>query len=134
LDDAGTVPFELPGGHHLLIRAMQEDDVDGLRLLYESLPADDRYSRFFAQVHPTADFVRSWLHRCCRHGFGVVTVTDGDTPQLVAEAAYVLLPNGDGEYALTVGRDLRGWLSPYLLDVLARAAAARGWRTSRPNS
>jgi len=37
-----------------------------------------------------------------------------------------MLPDGNGEFALTVAVGWRGWLGPYLLDALVAAAAARG--------
>ena len=45
---------------------------------------------------------------------------------LVAEAGYAILPDGDGEFDITVASGWRGWLGPYLLDALVAAAAARG--------
>jgi hypothetical protein len=37
-----------------------------------------------------------------------------------------MLPDGNGEFALTVAAGWRGWLGPYLLDAIVTAAAARG--------
>jgi len=37
-----------------------------------------------------------------------------------------MLPDGDAELAITVARDSRGWLGPYMLDALLEVAAARG--------
>jgi hypothetical protein len=57
-----------------------------------------------------------------------VAVLDDRLPTrlLVAEAGYVRLANGNGELAITVARDRRGWLGPFLLDLLIDEAAARG--------
>jgi hypothetical protein len=57
-----------------------------------------------------------------------VAVVDEGLPakRLVAEAGYVRLPNGNGEFAITVARDRRGWLGSFLLDLLIGEAAARG--------
>ena len=57
-------------------------------------------------------------------GYGVVAVVDHPLEQIVGEADYFLLDNG--ELVITVAADWRGWLGPYLLDVLIEAAAARG--------
>ena len=46
--------------------------------------------------------------------------------RLVGEAGYVLLPNGDGELAMTVAAGWRGRLEAVLLDALSQAAAAAG--------
>ena len=43
---------------------------------------------------------------------------------LVAEAGYSLLGNGNGEFAMAVERDWRGWLGPYLLDLVIDLASA----------
>ena len=61
-------------------------------------------------------------------GFGIVAVVDDGLPgaRLVAEVGYVLLANGDAEFGLTVAPDWRGWLGPYLLDVLVGVAAVKG--------
>jgi hypothetical protein len=62
-----------------------------------------------------------------RGGFGLVAVvTSGDTEELVGEASYTMLPDGDGELAMTVADRWRGWLGPYLLDALLSVAATRG--------
>jgi ribosomal protein S18 acetylase RimI-like enzyme len=36
------------------------------------------------------------------------------------------MPDGNGDFALTVASEWRGWLGPYLLGALVAAAAARG--------
>ena len=46
--------------------------------------------------------------------------------RVVAEAGYSMLHNANGELAMVVAREWRGWLGPYLLDVVAEIAAARG--------
>ena len=78
----------------------------------------------------TDALVRTWVERCRDGGLGLVAVVDDGEPssRVVADAGYVLRPNGDGEFALTVAADRRGWLGPYLLDVLVEAAAERGVR------
>ncbi len=56
----------------------------------------------------------------------LVGVGDDDDRRIVAEASYELLPNRDGELAITVDAGWRGWLGPYLLDALVATAAAHG--------
>jgi hypothetical protein len=58
---------------------------------------------------------------CC-----LVALVADPVARVVAEAEYFPLPNGNGELAITVAPDWRGWLGPYLLDALLEAAAARG--------
>ncbi len=69
-----------------------------------------------------------WFERTKEIGYAVVAVVDdgGPNQRLVGEAGYVLIDNGDAEFGLTVARDWRGWLGPYLLDVLVAVAADHG--------
>jgi RimJ/RimL family protein N-acetyltransferase len=120
------VELALPRGKHLTVRAMAEADAQGIWLLYEDLSREDRYRRFFAQSHPSHDFAEHWVHTCRTNGAGLVAVAAAG--RVVGEAGYVLLPNGDGELALTVADDWRGWLGPYLVHLLVDTAAARGVR------
>ena len=60
-------------------------------------------------------------------GYRLVAVASGPQDSLVAEAGYVILPDGDGEFTLTVAPGWQGWgLGSHLLDILVAAAAARG--------
>jgi GNAT superfamily N-acetyltransferase len=66
--------------------------------------------------------------------FGLVAAVSGPEDALVAEAGYAILPDGDGEFALTVAPGCRGWrLGRYLLDAIVAAAAARGVRLPAPS-
>jgi len=118
---------EVSGGRTLVIRPVNTDDADGIVALYDGLDADDRHRRFFFAFRPS----RTWIERMTkvadRGGFGLVAVVDGPAgSDVIAEASYSRLPNGDGELGITVSGDWRGWLGPYLLDALIEAAAARG--------
>ena len=70
----------------------------------------------------------SWCTALSSGGFGLVAVARavGVSEKVVAECGYEALPNGNGELGITVAPGWRGWLGPYLLDVLLDAAAARG--------
>lgn len=50
----------------------------------------------------------------------------GDDLQAPGGQFCAILPDGNGEFALTVADGWRGWLGPYLLDALVAVAAARG--------
>jgi hypothetical protein len=122
------IRIELRGGHELTVRELTAADVAGIRALYEGLSIDDIHRRFFSTIRITDTVVARWVHRCRKHGFGLVAVVDDGQPgaQIVADAGYVLVPDGNGELAMTVARERRGWLGPYLLDTLVAAAAERG--------
>jgi hypothetical protein len=122
--DAGSRHISLPRGQLLEVRPMVASDVDELESLYGRLPADDLNRRFFTASPPPRQFVAEWASLLGRGGFGLVAITDGGP--IVAEAGYVPLPDGDGELAMTVAPGWRGWLGPFLLDLLVQGAAARG--------
>jgi RimJ/RimL family protein N-acetyltransferase len=108
------------------LRPMTRADVDGLEALYRALDADDRRRRFFGSFAPSRRFLEEWATLSERGGFGLVAVTDEPAGRIVGEAGYARLANGDGELALAVAPDWRGWLGPILLDALVAEAAARG--------
>lgn len=113
----------LPGGGLLAVRPVTRADVDGLAALFDGLSDEDRHRRFFSGFRPPRSFVTRLATVVDRGGYGMVATVDGE---IVGEAGFDLLPNGDGELGMTVDAGQRGWLGPYLLDALAEAAAARG--------
>jgi len=118
----------LPGARTLSIRPVRPSDTAGLVALYAGLKDDDTYLRFFSGHAPPEDFVEKMTHVAERGGFGLITLMEegNGTSQIVGEATYDLLPNGDAELGITVAETARGWLGPYLLDALVTEAAARG--------
>jgi acetate---CoA ligase (ADP-forming) len=116
----------LSGGRTLIVRAVREADVEGLDALFEGLSEDDRYYRFFGLSHPGRKFLEQMTRAEQEGGYRLVAVVSGPEGKLVAEAGYAILPDGNGEFALTVATGWRGWLGPYLLDAIVAAAAARG--------
>ena len=119
--------IELPDGRTIVVRLVREGDAAGLHRLYEQLSDEDRYRRFFSMHRPHMDFFERLATIADRGGAAVVVedLAGVDTP-IVAEASYEPLANGNGEMAIVVHREWRGWLGPYLVGVLAAVAAARG--------
>ena len=109
---------------------MTPDDADGLLHLYDQLSADDRHRRFFSGFRPDRAFVDREARVVEHGGFGLVAeLSPGtDDARIVGAAGYVPLPDGDGELAITIARGWRGWLGPFLLDVVLGAAASSGIR------
>jgi hypothetical protein len=109
----------------LTVRTIARADIAGLDALFEGLSDEDRYRRFFGFSHPGPRFLEQMTRAAEEGGYRLVAVVSGTEDTLVAEAGYAVLPDGNGEFALTVAAGWRGWLGPYLLDALVAAAAAR---------
>ena len=125
--------FDLPDGRHLLIRTTSAADAGVICGLYGGLTLDDRHRRFFGSFTPRLEWCRDWASISERGGFGVLAVAtdhgaDPSSGTVVAEAGYAMRTDGDGDLAITVAAPWRGWLGPYLLDVVVRAAADAGVR------
>lgn len=116
----------LPDGRTLTVRTVMQADVDGLDALFEGLSDEDRHHRFFDQYHPEREFLEQMTRPEDEGGCRLVAVVSGAEDALVAEAGYAIMPDGDGEFGLTITAGWRGWLGAYLLDAIAAAAAARG--------
>jgi GNAT superfamily N-acetyltransferase len=114
-------------GRALTVRTVTEADADGLDALFQGLSDDDRHHRFFSLCPPARAFVEQMTRAADEGGYRLVAVASGAEDALVAEAGYAILPDGDGEFALTVAPGWRGRrLGRYLLGALVAAAAARG--------
>jgi GNAT superfamily N-acetyltransferase len=117
----------LPDGPALTVRTVTDSDVEGLDALFQGLSDDDRHHRFFSLRHPARKFLEQMTRAEDEGGYRLVAVVSGAGDELVAEAGYAILPDGDGEFALTVAPGWRGWrLGRYLLGAIVAAAAARG--------
>jgi RimJ/RimL family protein N-acetyltransferase len=120
-------PIELDDGVTLRVEHLAPMHRGALEALYASLSAADLHWRFFAGSRPPPHFFDTWSSIAAKGGFDVgAFVDDGDDTTLVGEAGYALLASGDGELGMAVGPAYRGWLGPWLLDVLMRHAADRG--------
>lgn len=121
-DPGLPITVDLPDGGALIARPVRHDDADALVALYAGLSDTDRRRRFFTQFRATRAWVLDWIDRCREHGAGIVAEVAG-SGELVGEAAYVETPAGTGDFSLTVDAAWRGWLGPYLLDLLVAQAA-----------
>jgi acetyltransferase len=122
-NDGGEV-VNLPGGHTLALRPATPADVPGLTRMYESLSDEDRYRRFFSLSHPGKRLMERFVEANESGGLWLVAVADDGN--IVADVGYTLLANGDAEVAITVSKEWRGWLGPFLLETIAERAAAHG--------
>lgn len=122
--DAEVRVVDLPHGGHLTIRPIRPSDAPALGELYDDLSPDDRIRRFFSAFRPPEALLERWATVGERGGARIVAVTDDG--EIVGEAGYELLDDGDGELDITVARRARGWVGPYLLDALIDLAGARG--------
>lgn len=116
--------LELPNGGRLTVRAATLEDVDGLERLYDELSPEDRYRRFFSAFSPGTELIEHWVRSPERGGRRIVVVDEDD--RILADGGFEPLPDGDAEFDITVASGARGWLGPYLLDRLVRAAAELG--------
>lgn len=121
----------LADGRRMTIRPTTSADGERIRSLYDGLSMDDRHRRFFGAFKPRSAWCRAWASIGERGGFGVIAVVETPGPaghderEIVAgEAGYALRPDGDGDLAVTVASEWRGWLGPYLLELLLVHAAA----------
>jgi RimJ/RimL family protein N-acetyltransferase len=129
MDDAEAPEItELADGARLEVRPTHVADAGRICALYEMLSVDDRHRRFFSAFQPRLDWCEEWADVGSRGGFGVIAIVhrDGSPDEVVGEAGYAIRDDGDGDLAVTVAPNWRGWLGPYLLDVLVRHAASVG--------
>lgn len=120
--------IDLADGARMEVRSTDIADAERICSLYETLSVSDRHRRFFSAFKPHLEWCRQWASVGSRGGFGVIAVVhrDGEPDEVVGEAGYAIRRDGDGDLAVTVAPNWRGWLGPYLLDVLVRHAADVG--------
>src|SRR5690349_7640106 len=111
-------------GRTVIVRHVESNDAGALYRLYDELDADDRYLRFFCAYRPDDAFIGKLANPGPREARVVAELVESGHRRLVAEAGYSLLENGNGEFAMVVARDWRGWLGPYLLDLVIDIAGA----------
>lgn len=113
-------------GTHLEIRRARPEDLDALIAFYDRLDPIDVHRRFFTGGRPDATFVESWIAQNDQGGV-VLVVVEGD--EIVAEAGVALDSHGDGELAVAIDSRWRGWLGPFLVDLVLGAAGDLGITT-----
>jgi len=120
--------IELADGARMEVRPTSPADAERICELYETLSIGDRHRRFFSAFQPHLDWCREWADVGARGGFGVIAIVhrDGVPDEAAGEAGYAIRDDGDGDLAVTIAPNWRGWLGPYLLDVLVRHAGAVG--------
>lgn len=134
-DDGAAEPGEIVparvsvGGTDYLVREATAADADLLLDLYRRLSADDLHRRFFSGFRPSHEFVERWIAQSERGGAVLIVVAGTDGASVVADAGYVPTRPGVAELAMTVSPDHRGWLGPYLLDLLVEHARRHGFVT-----
>jgi hypothetical protein len=109
----------LPVGadRQLVVRPVRSDDQAALSVLYDGIDEHDRRPRFFCVYRPQLEWFAD-LAAADQHGGArvVAELTSPDGSELVGEAGYLRLPNGNGELALLVaGAGLRGPRGPWRL-------------------
>jgi len=124
---AGGAAWGRRDGRALTVRTVTKADAGGLDALFQGLSEDDRHHRFFSLRPPARPFVEQMTRAAEQGGYRLVAAASGPQDALAAEAGYAILPDGDGEFALTVASAWRGRrLGRYLLGAIVAAAAARG--------
>jgi hypothetical protein len=125
--DGAVIP--LSHGRTLVVRSATGDDADRLAALYAGLDTEDAYRRFFSVFRPDHAFMERMATAAERGGdelLALVSSGDGTEDLVIAEAGWTPLADGDGELSMVIATGWRGWLGPYLLDLLLRRAAAKG--------
>lgn len=123
-----TRRIALPGRRLLTIRPVEGADIRGIKELFAGLSEDDLYRRFFSWRPPPDRFIERMASVASRGGAGIVATVEGPAQpaRVVAEASYVPLPGGDAELGITVAGPARGWLGPFLLDLMLEDARGHG--------
>jgi ribosomal protein S18 acetylase RimI-like enzyme len=115
------------GGRTTTVRRATPADLDVLETHYQRLPAEDLRRRFLSSFWPRRSFVEHWLAHNDQGGLVLVAVEAApDGERVVADAGFAPVAEDVAEFAMTVAPDRRGWLGPYLLDLLVEAARERG--------
>jgi hypothetical protein len=115
------------GGVTVTVREAESADAAALLGLYLRLSPEDLHRRFFSSFRPDRGFVERWLDRA-HQGGAVLIALEGDAghERIVADAGYIPTRSDTAELAITVDPERRGWLGPYLLEILVEHARLNG--------
>lgn len=121
-------PIDLDERGTLTVRHARSGDEAGLRELYAGLDTADLLTRFFTAGQPGPHLLERWVTVGDRGGLCLLAeVEDAESRHVVAEAGFAPLTDGDVELGITVARDHRGWVGPWMLDLLLDHAAKAGF-------
>lgn len=112
-----------------MIRHADVSDAPELERLYRTLTQDELVKRFFAGGCPDRRFFERWASLEQSGGLCLVAelTTHGNGTEIIGEAGYSPLADGDVELGIAVRHDHRGWTGAWLLDALFRHAEDRGF-------
>ncbi len=121
-------PIDLGSRGVLSVRHAGPGDEPALAALFAALSSGDLVKRFFTAGAPTEHFLEGWVDVGARGGRCLLAelVDPGGGTRVIAEAGFAPLADGDVELGITVAPGHRGWIGPWLLDVLLEHAAADG--------
>jgi GNAT superfamily N-acetyltransferase len=126
-DGEAAESIDIGADRILEIRPTTAADAELICELYRPLSLDDIHRRFFRAFKPQLKWCHEWASVGERGGHGVVAIVhDGEQHAVVGEAGYAMRSDGDGDLAVTVAPEWRGWLGSYLVAFLARHAASHG--------
>ncbi len=121
---SSTLRIPLADGSRLVVRPIRRRDLPPIRRLHEALSPEARYLRFFTPTLPGDGYFERLVAVRDRGGVGLVA--EDPDGAIVAVVDVEPLADGNGELALVVAEDWRGWLGPYLVELASRAAARLG--------
>lgn len=120
-------PIDLGERGTLMVRHAEAGDETSLASLYATLGADDLLTRFFTPGIPARQFLERWVSTASNGGLCLLAELEHDGhSQVVAEAGFAPLSDGDVELGITIAADHRGWTGPWMLDLLLAHAAEAG--------
>lgn len=120
-------PIDLAERGVLTVRHAGPGDETELAGLYGGLSTADLLTRFFTAGQPGSELLERWVDIGARGGRCLLAELEVEGERsLIAEAGFAPLKDGDVELGITVARSHRGWVGPWMLDLLLSHAAAAG--------
>lgn len=120
-------PIDLDERGILTVRHAAPGDEAGLGELYAGLDTGDLLTRFFTAGRPGPHLLERWVSVGSRGGLCLLAELEKAGRRcVIAEAGFAPLTDGDVELGITVAPDHRGWIGPWMLDLLLGHAADAG--------